>query len=122
MSDINKTIAAIRAETTDKEWGWLDVGEAKRRQKLNQLADAYEAKESENVRLAKEVAAINKGAKTNARVVELLNKKVIQLQAENAELREAVESALRSLDAANDPERAIEWLEAVLDKYKESGV
>ena len=41
MSDINKTIAAIRAETT-------------------------------------------------ARVVELLNKKVIQLQSENAELREAL--------------------------------
>lgn len=40
------------------------------------------------------------------------------LRAEVAELREAVESALRSLDAANDPERAIEWLEAVLEKYK----
>lgn len=76
---IEKTIETVRSHE-----GEISISE------ICDLADAYEAKEAENVRLAKEVAAINKGAKTNARVVELLNKKVIQLQSENAELREAV--------------------------------
>ena len=83
---IEKTIETVRSHE-----GEISISE------ICDLADAYEAKEAENVRLAKEVAAINKGAKTNARVVELLNKKVIQLQSENAELREALKYYVKGL-------------------------